>query len=602
MSVSGGSGVRGGEASTGKNKRVILWFRNDLRLHDNPIVYEAMRQVQLGTASEVLPVYCFDSRWFHATSWNSGYLKTGPYRAQFLLESVLDLKSQLRNIGSDLLITMGPPEKILPTLLMPIAGSTQSSSNSADTGRSAVVLAQSEVTSEETSAETAVRRALKASKLGAGGAKLELHWGSTLFHVEDLPFQHEDLRDMPDVFTPFKQKCENQSEVRKCLPGPTKGSLPLPSTDHFDHSAFTFQPSKIEDLNAIVPQISGTTPSPQLTTPKDDPRTALAFKGGESAALERLKYYLWDSNLISNYFNIRNGMLGGDYSTKLAPALAHGCISPRFIYSEIKRYEAAREANKSTYWVIFELIWRDYFKFFALKHGDRIFHLDGTSGKRGGGNWSTSPELLARWKEGKTGWPLVDANMRELAATGWMSNRGRQNVASFLALDLGIDWRVGADWFECLLLDYDPASNWGNWVAAAGVNGGRVNKFNITKQSKDYDPEGDYIRHWCPELSNVPASRIFEPWLMSKKEQELYGVRIGVDYPQAIPSSAFAGRSNGGGGRGDGGGVPSRFSNGSGNRGPSGGRGGGRGGSSSRISNGEGRREFKRRSEFDMYG
>lgn len=101
--------------------------------------------------------------------------------------------------------------------------------------------------------------------------------------------------------------------------------------------------------------------------------------------------------------------------------------------------------------------------------------------------------------------PLVDANMRELAATGWMSNRGRQNVASYLILDLGIDWRRGADHFESLLLDYDTASNWGNWVAAAGLTGGRVNKFNITKQSHDYDANGDYLRAWLPELARVPT-------------------------------------------------------------------------------------------------
>ena len=105
--------------------------------------------------------------------------------------------------------------------------------------------------------------------------------------------------------------------------------------------------------------------------------------------------------------------------------------------------------------------------------------------------------------------PLVDANMRELAATGWMSNRGRQNVASYLILDLGIDWRRGAEHFETLLLDYDTASNWGNWVAAAGLTGGRLNKFNITKQSRDYDANGDYLRAWIPELADVPTEYVF---------------------------------------------------------------------------------------------
>merc|ERR1719506_470193 len=164
-----------------------------------------------------------------------------------------------------------------------------------------------------------------------------------------------------------------------------------------------------------------------------------------------------------------------------------------------------------------------------MKHGDRIFALGGPARSRQ--RWRADNAELRRWKDGALGVPLVDANMRELAATGFMSNRGRQNVASYLALDLQLDWRAGADHFESLLVDYDVASNWGNWVAAAGLTGGRVNRFNILKQSRDYDPQGEYVRHWIPELRNVPGSRVHEPWSLSKAEQEMYGVRLGVDYP-----------------------------------------------------------------------
>lgn len=130
--------------------------------------------------------------------------------------------------------------------------------------------------------------------------------------------------------------------------------------------------------------------------------------------------------------------------------------------------------------------------------------------------------------------PLVDANMRELLQTGWMSNRGRQNVASYLVLDMGIDWRIGADYFESFLLDYDVPSNYGNWNAATGLTGGRLNKFNIVKQSHDYDSKGDYIRYWCPELAKIPAPFIFEPWKLSASDQEKYGCMIGRDYPFPI--------------------------------------------------------------------
>lgn len=149
-------------------------------------------------------------------------------------------------------------------------------------------------------------------------------------------------------------------------------------------------------------------------------------------------------------------------------------------------------------------------------------------------------QLFELWKAGRTGMPLVDANMRELAATGFMSNRGRQNVASYLILDLGVDWRRGASWFEHHLLDHDVASNWGNWLSAAGLTGGRINKFNIVKQSKDYDEDGRYVKHWLPELRAVPPAYVHEPWTMPDKMQKECGVVVGVDYPTAVPVARMA--------------------------------------------------------------
>lgn len=229
-------------------------------------------------------------------------------------------------------------------------------------------------------------------------------------------------------------------------------------------------------------------------------------------------------------------MLGEAYSSKLSPWLALGNVSPRLIYSEVKRYEAIRGiANKSTYWLIFELVWRDFFRFICSKYGSKIFFPGGAKGLKT--NWSLDRDKIERWKNGKTGKPLVDANMRELKATGFMSNRGRQNVASYLVLDLNIDWRVGADYFESYLLDHDVYSNYGNWNAAACLFGGRVNKFNITKQSKDYDPRGEYIKYWVPELRRIPAPSLFEPWTLSIENQRKFGVSIGETYPEPVSAS-----------------------------------------------------------------
>merc|ERR1719399_1260763 len=148
----------------------------------------------------------------------------------------------------------------------------------------------------------------------------------------------------------------------------------------------------------------------------------------------------------------------------------------------------------------------------AKSQGDRIFKRGGVTGGRQ--SWSGSRDALQRWKEGKTKDPLVDANMRELKATGFMSNRGRQNVASYLIFDLGVDWRYGAAHFEEHLLDYDPCSNWGNWVAAAGLTGQRVNKFNTKKQLNDYDPSREYVDLWLQGASrsgggDAPTRQVF---------------------------------------------------------------------------------------------
>jgi deoxyribodipyrimidine photo-lyase len=251
---------------------------------------------------------------------------------------------------------------------------------------------------------------------------------------------------------------------------------------------------------------------------------------------------------------VGTGLIGPDYSTKFAPWLAHGCLSARLVHAECARYEKERTKNKSTYWVIFELLWRDFFKFYCARHGDDVFKVGGPI-RRAAYQWEEDADggLFRRWKEGNTGVPFVDANMRELRATGFMSNRGRQNVASYLILDLNLDWRKGAEWFEETLLDYDVCSNWGNWAAAAGLTGGRVNRFNVQKQSKDYDAAGDYIRLWVPELAQVPPPYVHAPHNMPRAAMEKYGAVIGIGGTYPSPISTRGGGGGGGGGEGGGG-------------------------------------------------
>jgi len=222
-------------------------------------------------------------------------------------------------------------------------------------------------------------------------------------------------------------------------------------------------------------------------------------------------------------------MLGEAYSSKFSPWLALGCISPRRIWHEVQRYEKQRVKNKSTYWLVFELLWRDFFFFMGLSQGDKLFAPGGVTGDRS--PWRGSQQALEKWKEGRTGDRLVDANMRELKATGFMSNRGRQNVASYLIFDLGVDWRFGAAHFEELLLDHDPCSNWGNWVAAAGLTGQRVNRFNTRKQLNDYDPGCDYVDCWLKEATRT-RKRPSE--LNSKKSDEASSKKVRLSHPELV--------------------------------------------------------------------
>ena len=466
-------------------KQVLIWYRNDLRLHDHAPLIQAIKE-----GAKVIPLYCFDDRHFAQTPF--GFPKTGAFRSQFLLESVADLRESWRSRGSDLIIRRGLPEVIIPELV-------------AQLGINGVYYHQ-EVTAEELAVDKAIATALKSSTT----ASFKSFWGHTLHRLQDLPFS---ITELPELFTNFRKVVEKDATVLKALVTPA--SLPpLPPE---------VEPGNLPSLAELG-----------LEAMPSDSRGVLTFTGGETAGIARLKEYFWTEDKLRVYKETRNGMLGADYSSKFSAWLALGCLSPRYIYGEVKRYEDERIENDSTYWLIFELLWRDYFRFICAKHGNKIFHRSGLQGVDLA--WKEDALRFDIWREGKTGFPLVDANMRELAATGFMSNRGRQNVASFLTKNLGIDWRMGAEWFESMLVDYDVCSNWGNWNYTAGVgNDARGFRFfNISKQSLDYDREGHYVRHWLPELAQIPAPKIHEPWKLLPVEQERFGVNIGVDYPQPV--------------------------------------------------------------------
>jgi deoxyribodipyrimidine photo-lyase len=423
----------------------IVWFKNDLRLHDNETLATAIAE-----SDTVIPVYCFDDTLFEVTKY--GTKRTGSYRAQFLLESLADLDKNLRRIGSGLLVVHGKPEDEIVKI--------------ATTYQAKKVYAKFEIAPDEKKTENAVAAALE--KIDVAMHTFET---TTLYKEFDLPF---DLEKLPDVFTGFRNKVEKHAAVRNVFATPTKINSP---------EITTLQLPTLASLHLLEKQI--------------DKRAAIHFIGGESQALNRLEHYFYNTKAISKYKETRNGLIGADYSSKFSAWLSMGCISPVTISEELKKYEALHGANESTYWLFFELLWRDYFYFVLQKFGKKLFKKEGIKNDE---MLQTKfhPTYFAKWVNGETGVDFVDANMKELKHTGFMSNRGRQNVASYLCNDLKMDWRYGAAYFEEQLIDYDVASNWGNWAYLAGVgNDPRPHRyFNIEKQANDYDSKGEYRKLW----------------------------------------------------------------------------------------------------------
>ncbi len=427
-------------------KTTIVWFKTDLRLHDNETLIKAIAQ-----SDTIIPVYCLDDSQFTTTEF--GFKKTGSFRFQFLLESLLDLDNNLRKLGSGLLIVKGKPEIEIPKIVKQY--------------KAVKVFAKKEVAYEEKQTEASVQAALFKLK-----CEFQKFSTSTLYHPEDLPFS---IKDIPDVFTNFRKKTEKETTViRPSFDAPNQiksPEIPPLNLSLFDEAEIQFTPI--------------------------DTRAVLQFKGGETEAMARLNHYFFDSKCISNYKETRNGLVGADYSSKFSAWLALGCISARYIYQELKKYELEFGANESTYWLVFELLWRDYFRFMMKKYTIKFFQQAGIQNKGIAFNKQNSHQLQD-WIHGTTGVDFVDANMRELKQTGYMSNRGRQNVASYLCNDLKLDWRYGASYFEQQLIDYDACSNWGNWAYLAGVgNDPRGNRyFNIEKQAIDYDKNRAFRNLW----------------------------------------------------------------------------------------------------------
>jgi deoxyribodipyrimidine photo-lyase len=233
--------------------------------------------------------------------------------------------------------------------------------------------------------------------------------------------------------------------------------------------------------------------------------------GGESQAQSRLHSYVRKGGGIETYVETRNGMLGHSYSGILSPYLSAGCCSAAQVYEAVKGFESKNGTSKSSYWLIFELLWRSYFKWIGEIHGYRIYISSGYNGRRSLARGREKHRFM-EWVRGETPEPLVNACMRELSHTGYMGNRARQIAASYLIHDLQVEWTWGARYFEHMLIDYDACSNYGNWTYLAGVGSDPrpFRRFNPTLQQEKFDPERLYVNHWMGWTAIAPDEEIIE--------------------------------------------------------------------------------------------
>ncbi len=409
------------------------WFRNDLRLTDNPALSSHI------SAETLLLIYLMPKprAWCNLNG-------IGTQRDRFLRESLQELKQSLREIGQDLMVLDGSPELVIPSLVERF-------------GITEISVSESSGFHERKSLDYLDK-------------KLEIpisrYRGNSLFDENDLPYT---LGELPRVFSKFRRAVEKISKCRNITPA-KKNTPSLPPPPAADYE-----------------QIPGS---------EQRPHPALPIRGGRSGGLRRLRQFIFDHQNILHYKLTRNCLNGLDGSSTLSPWLANGNLSVREVCDAINQFELTTAANESTYWLFFELLWREFFYWREKADGANLFRLRGFSPKVPIVTYD--PRQFARWAAGDTTYPIVNALMRQLQATGWMTNRGRQIAASCWINECQGDWRYGAAFFEKHLIDYDVGSNYGNWQYIAGVGsdprGGR--HFNIERQTLDHDPNGVFVAKW----------------------------------------------------------------------------------------------------------
>lgn len=432
----------------------IVWFRNDLRLSDNPALVAALE-----SGRAVLPVFVLDEE-------TEGIRPRGAASRWWLHHSLNALDGSLRKLGSRLVLRRGPAGKVIADLAAQCGAQSIYCNRLYDQG--------------SRDRDDRLRAAL-----ARRGVTVETFKANLLFEPEEIgtkagkPFK---------VFTPFWRACRKLPPPDAPLPAPKK--LPAPDI---------WPKGDALDSWRLLP-----------TSPDWAGGLRETWTPGEASARARLMTFVDDT--LADYRRTHD-LPAVEGTSRLSPHLAFGEVSPRQIW----RAATTQGVSAATEKFLSEIGWREFSYHLLFHFGDmsqRSFRPEFEAFP-----WASDHDALGAWQRGQTGYPIVDAGMRELWRTGWMHNRVRMVTASFLTKDLLIDWRAGERWFWDTLVDADIANNATNWqwVAGSGADASPFFRiFNPVLQGEKFDPEGDYVRTWVPEIASVPDKTLHRPWTASE--------------------------------------------------------------------------------------
>ncbi|CAJ1439427.1 unnamed protein product [Effrenium voratum] len=501
------------ESISSRRSRVnVVWHKwSDLRLLDHEPLWRAHAQPE-----PVLHVHLVELPLLSGASRVARIARCSPRRAQFWRQAVEDLAGRLAERNQHLVVkAVQDPAEYFSELCERLAV--------------AKVFAHREFCDEELQTEAAVRAAL-----ARHGAELETCWGAlTVHHIDDLGFDASDRKQMPLYKGEF-QKAAKWRPIREVLPIPPLRPPPAVAAE--------LGASLEETFGAEVPE---------------EERQTFRWQGGESAALDYLRNYM-ESGQLPRYRGATESFAHGDDNpvnggTRLSPWLAFGCLSARVVVKEAREWERRHGKSSSTAKGVgktgstgarlhTELLFRDFLRFSALAWGTSLFKIGGPFDVKGL-TWRRDKELFEKWRQGQTGFPFVDAGMRELAATGYISHLHRQCCASFLIRDLQLDWRMGAEHFEACLLDHTPDANWGNWAyrclqrpclvqtrAQYPVNE-HVTTVEVVAWPVVHDAQLEHTLRWLPELAGLPKDLAREPWRTEARPDKRIKIKPYKDSP-----------------------------------------------------------------------